>query len=146
MNKFKEGQKIKIKATQNIGEILEIHDDDINNDGASCWSYYVEFVDNDSTKRRFFNVHDLEEVKDILNKKEKKYLSNVIKPFKSSVTSIAKKYVNHCGSKGQYIEIKVKNIRYTFSKDLFYLPEFKQNTMYKNMEINKEYTLEELGL
>lgn len=67
MNKFKEGQKIKIKATQNIGEILEIHDDDINNDGASCWSYYVEFVDNDSTKRRFFTVHDLEEVKDILN-------------------------------------------------------------------------------
>ena len=91
-------------------------------------------------------MHDLEEVKDILDKKEKEYLSNVIKPFKSSVTSIAKRYVNHCGSKGQYIEIKVKNIRYSFVNNLFYLPEFKQNTMYKNMKINKEYTLKELGL
>lgn len=147
MNKFKVGQRVKIKATGKQGKILDVdQDDDINCYGSTNLNYYVSFKNNDSLYHCFFTVHDLEEVKDILNKKEKRYLSNVIKPFKSSVTSIAKRYVNHCGSKGQYIEIKVKNIRYTFAKDLFYLPEFKQNTMYKNMEINKEYTLEELGL
>lgn len=142
MNKFKVGQRVKIKATGNIEEILDVDSVDISPNGFSNQCYCIK-----SRGYCFhYTVHDLEEVKDILDPEEKEYLGNIIKPFKSRVTSIAKRYANHCGSKGQYIEIKIKNIRYTFSKDLIHLSEFKQKTMYKNMKINKQYTLKELGL
>jgi hypothetical protein len=80
--------------------------------------------------------------KTILTDKEKEYLSYVIKPFKDRVFGIAKQdqYVNGY----EYITIMVKEE----NGDHFHmgLPSFKVGTMYKGMELNKEYTLEELGL
>ena len=74
--------------------------------------------------------------KEILNDKEREYLSNVIKPFRDKVEYIVKEILENV----EYIEIDMKN-----DGDLFF-PNFKKGTMYKGMEANKKYTLEELGL
>lgn len=140
MNKFKVGQRVKIKATGNIGEILDIDEDvDINCYGSTNSNYYVSFKNNDSLYYYFFTVHDLEEAKEILDAEEKEYLSNIIKPFRDRVTKI-KKFENSRDRQKEYITIYIKN---DFSINL---PSFKKNTIYKNMEIDKAYTLEELGL
>lgn len=71
----------------------------------------------------------------ILTDKEEAYLSAVIKPFRNNVKfirkmrSIAKEFI--------LIELKC---------NVFSLPFFEAETMYKGMEVNKKYTLEELGL
>lgn len=83
---------------------------------------------------------------DILDEKEKQYLQNVIKPFRDRVKSIAKQKIY---SKYEYISIRFfvpLDISYYCSTNYIYLPYFIKGTMYKNMEVDKEYTLEELGL
>ena len=135
MNKFKVGQRVKIKATGNVGEILKVHSPDISSIGYSNHCYVIEV----GCCCYDFTVHDLEEVKDILNSREKEYLSNVIKPFRDSAINI-KKFENYRDRQKEYITIYIKN---DFEINL---PNFEKNTMYKNMEIDKAYTLEELGL
>ena len=76
----------------------------------------------------------------ILDEVEKEYLSNVIKPFRDRVEFIVKRSI----PKYDYIEISYREIN-TFVGAVC-LPIFKENTIYKNMKINEEYTLEELGL
>lgn len=78
--------------------------------------------------------------KPILDDIEKEYLSNVIKPFRDRVEFIVKRSVQ----KYEYIEISYREIN-TFVGAVC-LPIFKENTIYKNMKINEEYTLEDLGL
>lgn len=83
---------------------------------------------------------------DILDRKEKEYLQNVIKPFRDRVKSISKQKIY---SKYEYISIRFSvplDISYYCSTNYIYLPYFIKGTMYKNMEVGKEYTLEELGL
>lgn len=83
---------------------------------------------------------------DILDRKEKEYLRNVIKPFKDRVKSIAKQ--NDTDSY-EYISIGVSyliNKRNGCDTDYIWLPSFERGVMYKNMEVEKKYTLEELGL
>lgn len=138
MNKFKVGQSVRIKATGNIGEIFKVNSVDISPVGYSNQCYVIKV----GSYYWDFTVHDLEEVEDILDKKEKEYLSNVIKPFKHKVKGIRKGKIcdNEDEQEKEYITIYIKN---DFSVNL---PNFKKNTMYKNMEINKAYTLVELGL
>ena len=76
----------------------------------------------------------------ILNEVEKEYLSNVIKPFRDRVEFIVKRSI----TKYDYIEISYREIN-TFVGAVC-LPIFKENTIYKNMKINEEYTLEDLRL
>lgn len=77
--------------------------------------------------------------KQILDDKEREYLSNVIKPFRNSVVAIIKcKYDDYY----EFIQIEVNQERYEYVN----LPNFKKDIMYKGMEIDKGYTLEELGL
>lgn len=78
---------------------------------------------------------------ELLDNQEKAYLKAVIRPFRNRVAYI--KLVRFVGSSfydNHHILIKLKN------GDWCSLPKFKLGTMYKNLEINKEYTLEELGL
>ena len=75
--------------------------------------------------------------KPILDDKEKEYLSNTIKPFRDRIDYIAK--VNLANGK-EYIFIKMKNY------EKISLPFFKAGTMYKGMQSDKEYTLDELEL
>lgn len=77
-----------------------------------------------------------EKNKPILDDAEKEYLSAVIRPFKDKV-----KYIRKRGtSRGEYIEIGILN------DSTIILPYFEKGTMYKGMEVNKEYTLKELSL
>lgn len=73
---------------------------------------------------------------EILTDKEKAYLSAVVKPFKGKVKTVEK--VSFGGGE-EYLKI-------LFEMDLMSLPFFAKGTMYKGMEANKKYTLEELGL
>ena len=72
----------------------------------------------------------------ILTEKEKAYLSAVVKPFKGKVKTVEKVSF---GGEEEYLKI-------LFEMDLMSLPFFAKGTMYKGMEANKRYTLEELGL
>nr|DAF18357.1 MAG TPA: hypothetical protein [Caudoviricetes sp.]DAJ44733.1 MAG TPA: hypothetical protein [Caudoviricetes sp.]DAR92101.1 MAG TPA: hypothetical protein [Caudoviricetes sp.] len=73
----------------------------------------------------------------ILEEKEKEYLAAVIKPFREKV-----KYIQKCFDLGNeaYIYIYVKKC------GSMIFPTFRRGTMYKGMEVNKRYTLEDLGL
>ena len=77
-------------------------------------------------------------VPDILDNVEKKYLSDIIKPFRKRVDYI-KKMSDPFGCDKEYIFIKL-------DEDSFVLPYFKTGTMYQGMELERAYTLEELGL
>lgn len=72
----------------------------------------------------------------ILDESERKYLSAVIRPFRDRVRSITKN--PKMNGKEEYIVIDI-------GFKMFF-PDFKSNTMYKGMDLGKEYTLEELGL
>ena len=81
-------------------------------------------------------------VKPILDEVEKKYLWNIVKPFKDRVTGIIKRsYCNY-----EHIRIKGRSIFDDYNYFITELPDFKKGSMYKNMEIDREYTLKELGL
>ncbi len=76
----------------------------------------------------------------ILNDTERKYLSAVIRPFKKDVCTVCKKYVQSCsGLSYEYLVVKLSNERWGF-------PKFVEGTMYIGLELDKEYSLEELGL
>ena len=88
------------------------------------------------------------ETSNVLDKVEKEYLTNVIKPFKNRVVSISKKVVNFSHKENKifyYIRITIKDITETFDEEFMSFPYFKSE-MYKGMENCKEYTLEDLGL
>ena len=78
-----------------------------------------------------------ERKEEILDEAEKKYLSDVIRPFKDKVKYICK-LVSAYGNK-EFINIQLRD-------DNFTLPYFKKGTMYKEMQTGKRYTLEELGI
>lgn len=75
---------------------------------------------------------------EILDDAEKRYLSAVIRPFRKRVDSIMK-ISDPLSYDKEYIFIKL-------DEDSFSLPYFKIGTMYQGMELEKVYTLEELGL
>lgn len=75
---------------------------------------------------------------EILDEVEKRYLKDVIRPFRDRVNNIrkVKSYINN---KSEYIIISI-------GKESIILPYFDKNTMYKDMRLDKEYTLKELGI
>ena len=88
---------------------------------------------------------DYEEVKEpILDAKERKYLSAVIKPFKKQVQWVKKFPYFTSENKYEYIRINCKELDGSIL--VFDFPMFKKGTMYENMETSKEYTLKELDL
>ena len=74
----------------------------------------------------------------ILDEVEKKYLSEVIKPFRNRVKYIVKTY--GVSEARQFIRIIMHDGEYSN------LPFFKGSTMYNGMKVDKQYTLQELGL
>lgn len=72
----------------------------------------------------------------VLDEVERKYLSDVIKPFGHRVSYIVKRK----NGSGYYIAVILNNF------DVMNLPYFTRNTMYKGMEVNRNYKLKELGL
>lgn len=74
--------------------------------------------------------------REILDTKEKEYLSVVIKPFRNKVNKVTKK---------QYEDIEWIHVSFA-NNDSFSFPAFDKNKMYKGMNANRGYSLEELGL
>lgn len=81
----------------------------------------------------------LEEYKEpILDDVEREYLSATIKPFRKNVSCIRKSKDARKGK--NYIKIEFCD------GDRMFFPYLDDDAMYKGMEVNKAYTLEELGL
>ena len=97
----------------------------------------------DLTKEQFkkwFEENKNQEIKieiELLTPKEKQYLEGVIRPFKDIVVYIAKSEIDN---NLEYLCINIK--------DDYHLcfPNFLRNKYYKNLEIEKKYTIEDLGL
>lgn len=107
------------------------------NVSAHCEGYNCE-----GCKERFLKWL-LEECNEpVLDDTERKYLSEVIRPFRNYVSGITK-VKNKCatGNK-QYIRIIVNK----YMTEYIYLPYFEENKMYNGMKIDRPYTLEELEL
>lgn len=83
-------------------------------------------------------LHVAECKEPVLDDKEREYLSYGIRPFREKIECIYKHQMSY--SDEYYIAIRLKD------GDSLMYPRFKGNTMYKGMEVEKEYTLEELGL
>lgn len=73
----------------------------------------------------------------ILDDAERRYLRNVILPFYNHVRRITK--LSNISRKCEYICIEL-------GEESVMLPYFTAGTMYKNMELRKEYTLKELDI
>ena len=114
-------------------------------DGLMYWSY----LDSKWLISNFFKelltgeLKIIKLPKPILDDVEKEYLSNVIKPFRNQVISIANYYEESIDK--NFIEIEVKQ-DYCNENQYVSFPYFKKGTMYKGMVEYKKYTLEELGL
>lgn len=112
------------------------------------------------TENRFVNnrgnllIHDtlfmlltgeLEIEKPILNDVEKRYLENVLRPFKDRILFAKKTNIYDTDRDYEYVWFEVvtpDNEKY----DYLILPYFIKGTMYEGMELGKEYKVEELGL
>ena len=76
-----------------------------------------------------------------LDASEKRYLSAIIRPFKDQVIAIAKRSANY----GEFIDIMIDEGELGDCGNI-YLPYFKPDSIYKGMKVNREYTLDQLGL
>lgn len=151
--KFKVGDKVKIRKDVTLEEIAKDHFN-------GCQMDTMKFLLNasfDSFERTFIvkeilsdgcvrlnnsfwvNVVVLDKVEEILDDKEKEYLKKVIEPFRNRI-----KYINLEISFDEYGAVYI--VVHLENNDSMILPNFKKGTMYKNMEVNREYTLKELGL
>lgn len=80
-----------------------------------------------------------QEYKDpILDDIEREYLSSVIKPFRKKISYIRKSKGSYKG--GKYINIVLCD------GDTIYFPYLANDATYKGMKLDRNYTLEELGL
>lgn len=134
------------KITFENGEVL-VKDDDGNYSNKKRWrddSDLKELKDRVNTLGKIIKIEEptyqtvYESKVEILDETEKRYLRGVITPFKGSIETIRRLYSPT--KEKDYIQIRYKDDRPTN------FPYFESNTMYKCMELNKNYTLEELGL
>lgn len=79
-----------------------------------------------------------ERKEEILDGTEKKYLAEAIRPFRKRIQFIQKK--KEITEINPYIRIVCED------NDKLVFPYITDNSMYKGMEVNKKYTLKELGL
>lgn len=102
----------------------------------NCW-----INNKDIYSDKFLN-QEIEIETDILSEKEKEYLKSIIRPFKDRV-----EYIEKSIGTLYFIAIAIKSIAIDCSIETIYLPYFEpKSKMYEGMELNKEYTLKELGL
>ena len=75
-----------------------------------------------------------ERKEEVLDETEKRYLSNIIRPFKNQVQYIVK-YDNPLRTEKEHLRIKLIN-----DEEIIF-PDFKKDSMYKGMKEGKKYTL-----
>ena len=125
-------------------KIREEYNNDIKYKGVSCEESMTNAL---YTIKAKYDSHGkslldwLCEEHQILDKEEKEYLGNIIKPFRDQVLYIYK-YELSAGGDRMLINFAPKY----GEMGHFVLPGIKKGTMYKNMAYDKKYTLKELGL
>lgn len=117
-------------------------------DGEQCYSEYLPFIKSEDVRYKLNFLDELYYYEDVevLDTTEKKYLKNIIKPFKNRVSAIIKYKSQTLNMEWLQICITDENIGTTTTKESFSLPNFKAGTMYLGMKADKRYTLAELGL
>lgn len=136
-------------------EILEWLEKEINNKETQISGYRIYKSNNQSDIAKMLiidlqkDIKILETIKQtyennelkqeaVLTDEEKEYLKAFLKPFRKTVKYI--KMIEHLYDNTQVcLEILCGGA-------LVYLPPFEPNTMYKGMKMDREYTLEELGI
>ena len=127
---LKEGKKIRNNHWRQ-GFYVMLKDNKIVNNYGGIYFVYV----------RSFREDCWEEYKEpILDEAEKEYLGNIVKPYRDRVGFIVKTEATG------YERIIICVLGLTQHNNYITLPYFYKNTMYKGMEVGKDYTLEELGL
>lgn len=82
----------------------------------------------------------------ILTASEKEYLSNVIKPFRGKSPITVEKFGSGYLPDKEGIIIWIRHADNANIKDAVFFPYFEAGEMYRGMEADREYGLEELGL
>ena len=135
--KFNIGDKVKRYTN---GEICTIKDIYIAIDEHDRSHIHYHMV-NEENKTDLCLSGSLLEKASILDKREHNYLRAVCKPYK--VEYIRK---TETGRGSQFIQIVVKPSVYRGLTENWLFPFFKKDTMYKGMEVDKNYTIQDLEL
>ncbi len=135
--KFNIGDKVKRHSNGEICTIKGIHIE-INEHSIRNIRYHIV---NEQNKTDLCLSGCLLEKASILDKQEHDYLRAVIKPYK---VEYIKKTETLSGK--QYIQIVINSSLYFGSIASWIMPFFTKDTMYKGMETNRHYTIEELEL
>ena len=173
MNKFKVGDKVRIKSIEEIRRIDKglygIHEEDLNKmqgkvytiesiecNGNTCRllediiSYifkfdYLEKVDTfyKTLPNDYSGKLTIEKGQVIEKEDKKEILDEVEKEYLRAVIKPFRKRINYI-KKSSYFNVEF--IILNLDNDAIFLPNFKKGKMYKGMKEDKEYTLEELGL
>ena len=96
------------------------------------------------TVKDFIDFLSLPVEEEKLDNIEKRYIKDFIRPFRDNIRYI-KKIPIYTYTQREQIQIGYKCV-YNDSIVTISLPPFPKNSMYKGMKLNKEYTLEELGI
>ena len=107
-----------------------------------CNAHYTTWVNHkDMYSNKFLDQEVDIPSPHILDKEEHDYLRAVCKPYKV-------KYIRKFGNRSgyQYIGIVVMSSVYCGLPEKLLMPYFTKDTMYKGMELDKDYTIEELEL
>ena len=104
-----------------------------------CW------INHKNIYSDYFLNQTIEVEGEILTNKEKDFLFSLVELFGEFGEVIALKKTRLILNEKNYLAIKLRNKINGEIEDIS-LPDFKSETMFKKMEIHKEYTLEELGL
>lgn len=144
--KFKLNDKVKVVKNGKYGIITEVDDEDYSSKGILNNNYKVSYLgnnENDFDYYTYFELKLIERKESILDDVEKAYLKAVIKPFEKRI-DIIQKNKSFRDPHNCYIKISLRSISGNYEE--ISLPFFRNDKMYKNMIIEKEYTLKELDL
>ena len=126
----------KLKIKWKDGESIEVFDKENKLFSAYAYTYTNKYL-----LESYLEWLEAEYKEPILGEKEKEYLSAVIRPWRDKVKNISKKEYP-----GKYVQYQYIAIRLKTGEEDVCLPNFQQGTMYKGMELVREYSIEDLGL
>jgi hypothetical protein len=131
------------------GDIVEFDNGYIklNTNEDMCIIDFIQYISSNvkSIKRpvKFETIYEVQH--EILDKEEKDWLENVLRPFRKKGVKITIKKSGNDYLDG-YLYKWEKLVVIINPGSSLHFPPFKKGTMYKGMEANKKYTLKELGL
>lgn len=100
-----------------------------------CWIYHKEMYN-----KRFLNqVIDLDRLV-YFDETEKKYLHNLLRPFKGRIVYIVK--ASATDTKKEYLAIGISSFENGNAEHSIVLPPFDRGTMYLDLEVNKVYSVD----